>query len=49
MLRVKQNISPILCLLREMVTWGVAEEGMGQGKDSSHTARLRTSFSLVLD
>lgn len=34
----------------EIFTWGAAGGSViGQGNDSSHTARLRTSFSLVLD
>lgn len=50
MSQVNKNISYMLWKFWEMVTWGAAEDsGMRQGKDSSHTARLRTSFSLVLD
>lgn len=41
------------CFLRELgvtITCGAAgSRGAGQGKDSSHTARLLTSFNLVLD
>lgn len=47
-----QTGTPLMCNagFMEVFTWGAAEgSGIGQGNDSSHTARLRTSFSLVLD